>query len=243
MCACASRASRPSPRSGSSLLTDGTGRVAWAAKVGAAVLGVATIGGGTALAQCPFTFGAPVNYPTGVHALSLAVADFNCDGVPDLAVANYGSNTVAIMLGNGPSNPGTFQVAVNYPAGTAPRSVAVGDFNGDGRPDLAVANYDSNNVSILLAYPNGTFRPAVNYTTGVHPDGVAVGDFNGDGNLDLAVANFASAGGPLGSLSILLGNPIGTFAPAVNYATSFGATSVAVADFNGDGRPDLAVTN
>ncbi len=240
MCACASRASRPSPRSGSSFLTEGIGRAVRAARVCAAVLGAAAGGGGIALAQCPFTFAAPVNYPTGVHALSLAVADFNCDGVPDMAVANLGSNTVSILLGSGPSNPGTFQAAVNYPVGAGPRFVAAGDFNGDGRPDLAVANQDGNNVSILLAYPNGTFQPAVNYAVGVYPTCVAVGDFNADGRPDLAVANITS-----NNVSILLGNASGGFAPAVNYFIGPGASPdfVAIGDVNGDGNPDLAVSN
>jgi hypothetical protein len=234
----ASRASRPWLRSGFSFLTAGIGRVVWGAKVCAAVLGAVVGGGGTAHAQCPFTFGAPVNYPTGVHALSVAVADFNCDGVPDLAVANLGNNNVSILLGNGPTNPGTFQAAVNYPVGAGPRFIAAGDFNGDGRPDLAVANQDGNTVSILLAYPNGTFRPAVNYAVGLYPACVVVGDFNGDGLPDLAVANYTS-----NNVSILLGTPTGTFAPAVNYFTGSGPVSIAIADFNGDGRPDLVVTD
>ena len=106
----------------------------------------------------------------------------------------------------------SFLAAVNYGAGTT-LSVAVGDFNGDGKADLAVANYRSSNVSVLLGNGNGTFQAAVNYGAGTYPHSVAVGDFNGDGKPDLAVANYGS-----NNVSVLLGNGNGTFQTAVNYA-------------------------
>jgi hypothetical protein len=120
--------------------------------------------------------------------------------------------------------------------------VAVGDFNGDGKPDLAVANSSSNNVGVLLGNGDGTFQAAVHYAVGSGPRSVAVGDFNGDGKPDLAVANSDFISG-IGSISVLLGNGDGTFQAAVNYAAGSRPASVAVGDFNGDGRPDLAVAN
>ena len=128
--------------------------------------------------------------------------------------------------------------ASNYPAGTTPYSVAVGDFNADGRSDLAVANQLSDNVSILMGNANGTFHPAMNYAVGSAPFSVAVGDFNADGRPDLAVANFNS-----NKVSILQGNANGTFQTAINYAVGTSPLSIAVGDFNADGRPDLAVAN
>src|SRR5206468_5228242 len=83
---------------------------------------------------------------------------------------------------------GSFQTSVNYSTGTEPGSIAVGDFDGDGKQDLAVANVGSDNVSILLGNANGTFQAAFNYGVGWGPYSVAVGDFNGDGKRDLAVA-------------------------------------------------------
>jgi hypothetical protein len=139
-----------------------------------------------------------------------------------------------VLLGNG---NGTFQTAVNYAAGFGPNSVAVGDFNGDGRADLAVTNQSGKNVSVLLGNGNGTFQAAVNYTVGIDPTSVAIGDFNGDGMTDLAVSNFA------GNVSVLLGNGNGTFQTAVNYNVGIDPTSVAIADLNGDGKADLAVAN
>jgi len=160
-------------------------------------------------AQCPLSFAAAVNYAVGNVPTSVAVGDFNADGRPDLAVANAGSNNVSILLGNG-GGGGTFQAAVNYSVGSGPRSVAVGDFNADGQPDLAVANFD--NVSILLGNANGTFQAAVNYFAGVLLSSVAVGDFNADGWTDLAVTSANYLGGVL----ILLGNGNGTFRAPVS---------------------------
>jgi hypothetical protein len=133
-----------------------------------------------------------------------------------------------------------FATAANYPAGSSAWSVAVGDFNGDGKADLAVANNGGANVSILLGYGNGAFQTAVNYTVGSFPASVAIGDFNADGKLDLAVAN----NGPgANNVSVLLGKGDGTFQPAVNYAAGSLPLSVAVADINEDGMADLVVAN
>src|SRR5439155_1336427 len=176
---------------------------------------------------------------TGLH--SIAVDDFNGDGVPDLAAANDGpapGHTVGrvwILLGRG---DGTFRFLVEYGVGNDPRSVAVGDFNGDGKPDLAVANSGSDRVSVLLGKGDGTFQPAVNYGAGADPWSVVAGDFNHDGKADLAVANINSR-----NVSVLLGKGDGTFESAVNYRTGTGPRSVATGDFNGDGKPDLVAAN
>jgi hypothetical protein len=143
-----------------------------------------------------------------------------------------------VLVGNG---DGTFQTARNFSAGTVPLSVAVADFNGDGVADLAVANGESNNVSVLLGNGDGTFQAAVNYATGANPDSVAVGDFNGDGIPDLVVANAGNSPYTDSSVSVLLSNGDGTFRAAVNYVAGAYPTSVAVGDLNGDGLLDLAV--
>src|SRR5215469_6335377 len=96
---------------------------------------------------------------------------------------------VSTVFGQTPPQA-SFAAAVNYAVGTTPYSVAVGDFNGDGRADLAVANEGSGTVSVLLGNGDGTFQAAVNYAVGTTPGSVAVGDFNGDGKADLAVTNF-----------------------------------------------------
>ena len=131
----------------------------------------------------------------------------------------------------------------SFTAGSGPSLMAVGDFNGDGKPDLAVANEGSNNVSILLGDGHGGFQTHIDYPTGPEPSSVAIGDFNRDGKLDLAVAdqNCANSTCGPGSVSILLGKGDGTFEPAVEYSTGTGTYSIAVGDFNGDGKLDLAV--
>jgi len=182
-----------------------------------------------------------VDYAAGTNPASVAVGDFNRDGVPDVAVANYGSNTVSVLLGNG---DGTFQPALTLAADANPEFVAVGDFNRDGVPDLVVACSGSNSVSVFLGNGDGTFQPARNFAAN-GGQSVAVGDFNGDGVQDLAVADYNLNNVPgSDTVSVLLGNGGGTFQPARTFATAgMNPVTVAVGDFNGDGRPDLAVTN
>jgi len=204
-------------------------------------------------------FAPAVTYGSGgYYALSVAVADVNGDGKPDLLVANYCgsdtescSGTVGVLLGNG---DGTFQPAVTYASGGVYAwSVVVADVNGDGRPDLVVANdcdigSSCNNgvVGVLLGNGDGTFQTAVTYASGgIAAHSVAVADVNGDGKPDLLVANFCgSSNCDNGSVGVLLGNGDGTFQPAMTYGSGlYNAVSVAVADVNGDGKPDLLVAN
>jgi Bacterial Ig-like domain (group 3)/FG-GAP-like repeat len=199
----------------------------------------------------------------GFAPFSVVAKDLNGDGKTDLAVVDTcaslqdcSNGLIGVLLGNG---DGTFQAPVSYPSGGAqPQSVAVGDFDGDGKLDLAVAqgsNSDASTgiVSILLGNGDGSFRPAaVSYSSGdLSAQAVAAGDFNGDGKLDLAVANGNCAlfdetevlcG--TGSVGILLGNGDGTFQPVVRYSSvDDHAFSVVTDDFNGDGKLDLVVAN
>jgi hypothetical protein len=141
---------------------------------------------------------------------------------------------VSVLLGNG---DGTFQAARNFAAGRAPSSVAVGDFNGDGIQDLAVAvANESGGVSVLLGNGDGTFEAAHFFAAG-GPSSVLVGDFNRDGIQDLAGVS------PFG-VRVLLGNGDGTFQTThVSYVAGSVPVALAVGDFNGDGWPDLAVAS
>ncbi len=132
-----------------------------------------------------------------------------------------------------------FNTGAQAPAtGTTPFSIATGDFNHDGFPDLAVANSGDNTVGIVLGKGDGTFQPQVSYAAGDGAYAIAAGDFNGDGYLDLAVTNFS-----VNTVSILLGNGDGTFQTQRTYATGGGPDAIAISDFDGDGNLDLAITN
>jgi hypothetical protein len=162
----------------------------------------------------------------------------NGDGIPDLIVADSaqsgGTPRVSVLQGNG---DGRFQAPRYLAAGSFVTALALGDFNGDGIPDLAVANESGGSVSVLLGNGDDTFQAPVSYTVGNAPVSVAAGDFNGDGLPDLAVANMNGV-----SVSVLFGNGDGTFQPARNI-TIGGPSSVTAGDFNGDGIADLAVIN
>jgi hypothetical protein len=202
------------------------------------------------LGQGSGTFQPPISSGAGLEPVAVAVGDFNRDGRPDVAAANYVTRNVSVLLGNG---DGTLQPAVHYAVGSAdyaaPYSVAVGDFNRDGTPDLAVGNYKTANVSVLIGNGDGTFQTAAEYGAGLGPRSVAVSDFNGDGIADLVVANTSSTPGNetpatyLSLVSVLRGIGDGTFRPPIQYSTGSGPISVAVGDFNGDARADLVTAN
>jgi hypothetical protein len=180
-------------------------------------------------------------FAVGTSPQSVAVGDVNGDGQLDLVTANNGSNNATVLLGNG---SGGFTQAAGSPfaVGSFPSSVAVGDMNGDGRLDLAVANTGSSNVTVLLGNGSGGFTPApgspVPMGAGTLPRSVAVGYMNGDGHLDIAVASTGSD-----RVTILLGDGSGRFTQAWVAAVGFTPICVAVGDLNGDGKLDLAVAN
>lgn len=132
----------------------------------------------------------------------------------------------------------TFDTKVDYATGNYPRSVAIGDFNGDGKADLAVVNYNSSSLSVFTNTGNGSFSTKVDYATGTGPWSVAIGDLNGDGKPDLAVANEGS-----NTVSVLTNTGNGSFGAKIDYDTGAFPWSVAIGDLNGDGKPDLAVAN
>jgi hypothetical protein len=177
-------------------------------------------------------------------ASGLAAADFNGDGTLDLVVAHGGDasgngSVVSVLLGNG---DGTFQDPTIIPVPRNPFSIAVGDFNGDGIPDIVTAGvgnlFSPGTVSVLLGHGDGTFAAPVVYQVGLDPAAVIVGDFRGDGIRDIVVANSFGS-----SVSVLRGNGDGTFQNAVDYLVGVDPRSLVAADFTGAGALDLAVAN
>ena len=198
----------------------------------------------TCAGQKSFDFLPPVSYHAGAGATeSVAVADVNRDGIPDIIVADQGcalcgtDGSVSVLLGTG---KGAFQPGVAYDSGGLfAASVAVGDVNGDGKLDIVVANYLSATVGVLLANGDGTFKRVVTYATdGDQNYSVALADVNNDHMLDIIAVNQS------GSVSVLLGKGDGTFQPPVLYASNQGANaySVAIGDLNGDANPDIVVS-
>jgi hypothetical protein len=183
------------------------------------------------------TFQPERRYAVGDFPGYVAVGDFSGDGHLDLAVSNFGSSDISLLRGKG---DGTFrdEVRVPLPPGSNPSDIVAGDFNGDGRLDLAVADTGTNDVSVLLGNGNGTFQSPVHYATGTSPVGLVAGDFTGHGHLDLATSNKDS-----GDVSVLLGRGDGTFQDQARYQTGFKPWFVVTGDFNRDGIPDLATAN
>jgi hypothetical protein len=180
------------------------------------------------------TFQSPANFAVPNSLAGIAVGDFNGDGKADIVTADPVSG-VNILLGKG---DGTFQAAVPYFTNTQAGSVQatfvlVGDFNGDGRADLAAINSGSSNLGILLGKGDGTFQPPSITATPSQALTLAIGDFNGDGKADLVTNN----------ANVLLGKGDGTFQAPVTYTLGSTPASVAVGDVNGDGKTDLVFSD
>ena len=197
---------------------------------------------GIFLAQDNQTFAEQKKYDTGSDSFpySVAVGDFNRDSNLDIALANYGRNSIGILRGNG---DGTFGSQVEFSLSSSrPLFINVGDFNNDRRMDIVVVNYGTNSIGLLIGYGDGNFKPWKSSFVGFDstPWALTVADFNQDKYLDVAVVNYGTD-----SIAILLGNGRGSFINRQTYTTlaKSNPTSIIVADFNKDSHLDLAVAN
>jgi hypothetical protein len=194
------------------------------------------------------TLGTPVTYPSTNAPYLMAVSDLNRDGKQDLVIAGACGNTcgfVSVLLGKG---DGSFQAATDYSAGGVPSAFTMADLNGDGIPDVALANMASNSpaggtgglISVLLSNGNGTFQAPVNYASGPNIAGIAAGDVTGDKVPDLVVTHVAGA-----IVTMLKGDGDGTFQAeqTLSSDSNLGATNFQLLDVNKDGKLDLVMAS
>jgi hypothetical protein len=181
-------------------------------------------------------FASVSDIPTGFNTAGIAAGDFNKDGNLDLAAANFGSNSVSLLRNKGKAFFYDDQEK-DLAAGTNPAGIACADFNGDGIPDLVVANWGSNSISVFLGKGDGSFNARQDFPTGRNPLMIAVSDFSRDGHLDVAVTSIADE-----KVSILLGRGDGTFGLKNDVSVDTDPIWIVAADLNGDEKPDLAVS-
>lgn len=194
---------------------------------------------GIAFGNGQFVFSDQVGVPP--TAIEVAVGDFNGDKRPDIAAGTTAGVVVRLGVGQGFGTPiGPHQDFNMLPKNINPnsQSVALGDFNGDGNLDISSANYDSDNVSLLMGNGQGGFSQPEHFPADKNPISIAVGDFNDDKKLDIVVANST-----INKINILLGNGQGKFGAPTYFQVGMKPGAVVVGDFNRDLKPDLAVAN
>ena len=188
------------------------------------------------------SFSTQKTYSTGQNSkpYALAVGDLNNDGRSDIAVANFGTSNVAVLLGYNDSFTSPQTYSTSDPS--YPYSVATGDFNADGRLDMVIVNYWSGSIEVFLGNGDGTFSAQTTYSTGSGSAlyDVAIGDFNSDNILDFVVVNYGAS-----NIGVFLGDGDVTFSDQMTYSTGTNSypRSVAIGDFNNDNRLDIVVAN
>ncbi|MHC1703733.1 MAG: FISUMP domain-containing protein [Tenuifilaceae bacterium] len=225
-----------------------------------------TVNGLTAYSSKPFivtfsssgvidaaSFAAKVDFASGVGPEYIAIGDIDGDGKSDLAISNWNDNTISIYRNtstSGSITTGSFAPKVDIVSGTYPYPIVLGDVDGDNKLDLIVANYGSNTVSVYRnistsgSISASSFAAKVDFTTGANPNSVSIRDLDGDGRPDLLVVNVTdntvSILRNLSSIGIITTS---SFAPKVDFSTGTSPEGIATGDIDGDGKPDIIVSN
>ena len=202
-----------------------------------AMLLVVALAASHARADCPTNqfYLPPAGFEIGQSPFHVVLADFNMDGILDVAATNNGASQIGVMLGIG---NGTFHSSATYSVHSGNGHVIAVDFDRDGILDIATNSSGTDVVTVLRGRGDGTFDNEVTYAAGDAPYGIASADFNSDGIPDLASADFLANG-----ISVLLGRATGGFAAPVSYSGGIHPYDLQVGDFNEDGIADLVVTN
>lgn len=220
------------------------------------------VNGRTAYSRSPFvltfpggqdivaaTFSPKVDFGTGAVVSSATAADFNADGKPDIAASNtdLSDNSISVLRNTSSGGTIAFATKVDFSVGASPQGVSVADFDGDGKQDMCVANFNSNSVSVLRSttVPGSStisFAAKADFSTGSTPIRTAVADFDGDGRVDIVSVNPAGL-----SISVLRNTSSGpgniSFAAKVDFTTPTDTKGIAVGDLDGDGKTDIATSS
>ncbi|MFY9307564.1 MAG: FG-GAP-like repeat-containing protein [Bacteroidia bacterium] len=190
------------------------------------------------------SYNSKIDFPTGSSPRSVAAEDIDGDGMPDVITTNYGGNNFSVLKNTSSGGNISFDSPIDFTTGVGPQSIRVADLDSDGMNDVVITNNTSGTISVYKNTSNTgsvSFSPGIDALTGTGPVNVAVGDVDGDGAPDLSATNKAS-----NTVSVFKNtSTIGTISlnPKLDFTVLSGPIGVVLADFNGDGRPDLGAAN